>query len=100
MPREARSGRSNRGARNSRDGKDAKGKKKFKRFTKRHCRFLRLGVEFIDWKDVPTLQRLCTGQGKLIARKRSGTSAAFQRKAKIAVKRARFMALLPYVGGS
>lgn len=73
-------------------------KKKFKKFRERRCRFIRLGVEFIDWKDVPTLQRLCTGQGKALARKRSGTSAGFQRMAKIAIKRARFMALLPYVG--
>ena len=76
----------------------AKEKKKFKRFKQRSCRFTRLGVEFIDWKDVNTLQRLCTGQGKLLSRKRSGSCAAFQRKVKVAVKRARFMGLMPYVG--
>ncbi|HBI45592.1 MAG TPA: 30S ribosomal protein S18, partial [Planctomycetales bacterium] len=41
---------------------------------------------------------LCTSQGKLFSRKRSGNCAAFQRASKDAVKRARFMALLPYVG--
>ena len=73
-------------------------KKKFKRFEKRRCRFDRLGVEFVDWKDLQTLQRLCTGQGKILGQKRSGTSARFQRLVKQAVKRARFMALMPYVG--
>jgi small subunit ribosomal protein S18 len=57
-----------------------------------------MGVELIDWKDVATLQRLCTGQSKILARKRSGTSAIFQRKVKEAIKRARFMALIPYEG--
>ena len=72
--------------------------KKFKRFKERRCRFTRLGVEFIDWKDVQTLQRLCTGQGKILGRKRSGTSARFQRMVQTAIKRARFMGLMPYVG--
>ena len=82
--------------RDRRDRKDSK--KKFKHFKPRNCRFTRAGVEFVDWKDVATLQRLCTGQGKILGRKRSGSSAKFQRKVKEAVKRARFMALMPYVG--
>ena len=73
-------------------------KKKFKRFKERRCRFTRLGVEFVDWKDIQTLQRLSTGQGKILGRKRSGSSARFQRKVKTAIKRARYMGLLPYVG--
>ena len=48
--------------------------------------------------DVPTLKKLCTSQGKLFSRKRSGNCAAFQRAVKDAIKRARFMSLLPYVG--
>ena len=47
-----------------------------------------------------TLKKLCTSQGKLFSRKRSGNCAAFQRAVKDAVKRARFIALLPYVGES
>jgi len=78
--------------------KDTSKKKRFKNFRERRCRFTRMGVEFIDWKDVATLQRLSTGQGKILGRKRSGNSARFQRMLKLAVKRARFMALLPYVG--
>ena len=80
------------------DRKNRKKKKKFKKFRERRCRFTRLGVEFIDWKDVPTLQRLCTGQSKILGRKRSGTSAKFQRQLKQAIQRARYMALIPYVG--
>jgi small subunit ribosomal protein S18 len=51
-----------------------------------------------DYKDIPTLQRLLTAHGKLFSRKRSGLTAAEQRSATQAVKRARFIALLPYVG--
>lgn len=84
--------------REKREKRDKRDKKKFKRLRPRDCRFLRLGVDIVDWKDVATLQRLCTGQSKVLARKRSGTSALFQRKVKEAIKRARFMALMPYVG--
>jgi len=72
--------------------------KKFKRVSNRRCRFTRLGVEFVDWKDTPTLQRLCTGQGKILGRKRSGSRAGFQRRVSQAIKRARYMGLMPYVG--
>jgi small subunit ribosomal protein S18 len=53
---------------------------------------------FVDYKDVFTLKKMCTSQGKMFSRKRSGSCAAFQRAVADAVKRARFMALLPYVG--
>ena len=65
---------------------------------KSRCRFCREGVENIDYKDVQTLQKLCTAQGKLFSRKRSGNCAGHQRKAKRAIKRARYMALMPYIG--
>jgi small subunit ribosomal protein S18 len=57
----------------------------------------KLQPEQIDYKDVATLQRLCSAQGKLFSRKRSGLEAAAQRRVSVAVRRARFMALLPYV---
>ena len=53
---------------------------------------------FVDYKDVTNLKKLITSQGKLFSRKRSGLCAAFQREVSTAVKRARFMGLLPYVG--
>jgi small subunit ribosomal protein S18 len=60
------------------------------------CRFCRGQVKYIDYKDVETLQKLLTNRGKIYSRKRSGNCAACQRKAKRAIKLARYMALLPY----
>ena len=51
-----------------------------------------------DDAELQGLKKLCTSQGKLFSRKRSGNCAAFQRAVATALKRARFMALLPYVG--
>jgi len=60
------------------------------------CRFCRNGVDYVDYKDVETLQRLLTNRGKIYSRKRSGNCAGCQRKAQKAIKRARYMALLPF----
>ena len=60
------------------------------------CRFCRNRIKYVDYKDVETLQKLLTNRGKIYSRKRSGNCASCQRKAKRAIKRARFMALLPY----
>lgn len=57
----------------------------------------RVKLEEIDYKDVSLLQRMTTAQGKLFSRKRSGLDAHCQRALALAVKRARFLALLPYV---
>ena len=62
------------------------------------CRFCRAKAATIDYKDIATLQKLTTVQGKLFSRKRSGNCAKHQRMVKTAVKRARYMALLQYVG--
>lgn len=62
------------------------------------CRFCKAGVDPVDYKDVRSLQKLSTMQGKMYSRKRSGNCARHQRQAKRAIKRARFLALLPYVG--
>jgi len=62
------------------------------------CRFCRAKAEAVDYKDLPSIVKLLTPQGKMFSRKRSGNCARHQRMVKIAVKRARFMALLPYVG--
>ncbi|HHT9126962.1 MAG TPA: 30S ribosomal protein S18 [Candidatus Brocadiia bacterium] len=70
-----------------------------KRYTEvRKCRFCKMTMKGIDYKDILNLQKLTSGQGKLFSRKRSGNCATHQRFAKIAIKRARFMALMPYVG--
>ena len=62
------------------------------------CRFCRAKAEAVDYKDLPSIVKLLTPQGKMFSRKRSGNCARHQRMVKVAVKRARFMALLPYVG--
>ncbi|MBM4032296.1 MAG: 30S ribosomal protein S18 [Planctomycetes bacterium] len=64
---------------------------------KSRCRFCREGVSQIDYKDIAILQKLVTSQGKLFSRKRSGNCAKCQRMARAAIKRARFLALMPYV---
>ncbi len=60
------------------------------------CRFCRGGVKYVDYKDIGTLGRLLTNRGKIYSRKRSGNCASCQRKVKRAIKRARYMALLPF----
>lgn len=72
--------------------------KRYKQFSsKNRDRFTRTGEE-IDYKNYTVLQKMCTSQGKIFSRKRSGNTAKHQREVKQAIKRARFMALLPYVG--
>ena len=77
-------------------------RKKLGRGRKNRCRFCTKDgcprPVFVDYKDVQGLKKLCTSQGKLFSRKRSGIRAAYQRAVSDAIKRARFMALLPYVG--
>jgi small subunit ribosomal protein S18 len=60
------------------------------------CRFCRRGEDYVDYKDIETLQKLLTHRGKIYSRKRSGNCAGCQRKVKRAIKRARYMALLPF----
>jgi small subunit ribosomal protein S18 len=60
------------------------------------CRFCRRKEDYVDYKDIETLQKLLTNRGKIYSRKRSGNCAGCQRKVKKAIKRARLMALLPF----
>jgi small subunit ribosomal protein S18 len=64
---------------------------------KKFCRFTKEKIKYIDYKDVKLLQRYTTEQGKIIPKRITGTSAKYQRQLALAVKRARHMALLPYV---
>jgi len=61
------------------------------------CRFCRENVTYIDYKDTQTLLKLTTTRGKMLSRKRSGNCAKHQRQAARALKRARFLALMPFV---
>jgi small subunit ribosomal protein S18 len=77
-------------------------RRKIGRNSKNRCRFCtKEGCPrpaYVDYKDVTTLKKMCDNQGKMVSRKRTGNCATFQRAVKDAIKRARFMALLPYVG--
>ncbi|HED07012.1 MAG TPA: 30S ribosomal protein S18 [Ignavibacteria bacterium] len=68
--------------------------------TKKICRFTKNNVKYIDYKDVKLLQRYTTEQGKIIPKRITGTKAKYQRQLTLAIKRARHMALLPYVSDS
>ncbi len=63
---------------------------------RRYCRFTVDGVEEIDYKDLNTLKAYVTETGKIVPSRITGTSARYQRQLARAVKRARFLALLPY----
>ena len=62
------------------------------------CRFCREKVSEVDYKDLPSLTKMTTQQGKMFSRKRSGNCARHQRSCQRAVKHARFLALMPYIG--
>jgi small subunit ribosomal protein S18 len=63
----------------------------------RECKFTQAGIEYIDYKDADMLRRFLNDQGKILPRRVTGTSAKHQRQLAKAVKRARFLGLLPYV---
>jgi small subunit ribosomal protein S18 len=58
------------------------------------------GNPWVDYKDIDELRRMMTPNGKIYSRKRLGTSAGEQRRVAKAIKRARFMGLLPYTSGT
>ncbi len=73
---------------------------KFQSFSRPKVKVVRTsgkGKVFVDYKDTETLRRLLSGNGKIISRKRASTSAMEQRMVAAAIKRARYMALLPYI---
>jgi small subunit ribosomal protein S18 len=72
-------------------------KKTLKPKKKRICRFCSAGEAYIDFKDEKRLVRFLTEQGKIIPRRTSGNCAKHQRQLASAVKKARHLALLPYI---
>ena len=64
---------------------------------KKYCRFKKLGIKYIDYKDADFLLKFVNEQGKLLPRRLTGTSLKFQRKVSQAVKRARHIAIMPYL---
>ena len=64
---------------------------------KKYCRFKKSGIKYIDYKDPEFLKKFLNEQGKILPRRITGTSLKFQRRIAQAVKRARHLALLPFV---
>lgn len=64
---------------------------------KKYCRFKKMGIKYVDYKDAEFLKKFVNDQGKMLPRRITGNSLKFQRKVAQAVKKARQMALLPYV---
>lgn len=76
---------------------------KFQNFSRPKLKIARTtasGMTYIDYKDTESLRKMMSGNGKIQARKRSGANAMEQRMIARAVKRARYMALLPYVAAA
>ena len=63
---------------------------------RKYCRFTAEGIKEIDYKDINLLKQYITETGKIVPSRITGTKAKYQRQLADAVKRARFLALLPY----
>jgi small subunit ribosomal protein S18 len=63
---------------------------------KKFCRFTAEGIKEIDYKDVQLLKSFITENGKIVPSRITGTKARYQRQLSTAIKRARFLSLLPY----
>ena len=64
---------------------------------KKYCRFKKFGIRHIDYKDPDFLEQFVNEQGKILPRRITGNSLKYQRKTATAIKRARHLAMLPYV---
>ena len=91
----SRMGGGGRSAPRDREGKPTQRKKFFVR-RRKVCKFCADKQEYVDWKDIKLLQSFIPERGKILPRRISGTCALHQRKLQTAIKRARFVALLPY----
>ena len=65
---------------------------------KKYCRFKKLGIKYIDYKDVAKIRKFVTENGKIIPSRQTGTCSKHQRDLTTAIKRARYMGLLHYKG--
>ncbi len=69
----------------------------YRRRRKKTCYFTENKIEYIDFKDAALLKRFISERGKILPKRVTGTKAKHQKKLAVAIKRARHMALLPYV---
>ncbi|MBI9009597.1 MAG: 30S ribosomal protein S18 [Tenericutes bacterium] len=67
------------------------------RKSRKRCYFTENKIKYIDFKEYEMLRRFISDRGKILPRRVTGTKAYFQKHLAVAIKRARFMALLPYV---
>jgi small subunit ribosomal protein S18 len=65
--------------------------------SKQTCYFKQNGIKHVDYKDVELLKRFINPHARILSKKKTGVSAEYQKKLSVAIKRARFMALLPYL---
>ena len=64
---------------------------------KKYCRFRKIKIKYIDYKDPEFLKKFLNEQGKILPRRITGTSLKYQRRVARAIKRSRHLAMLPYV---
>ena len=87
-------GRKGKGKGKGKDKKDRGQKALFRR--RKFCRFTADKVEWVDYKEIDILKDFVNENGKIIPARITGTTSSFQRQLSVAIKRARFLALLPY----
>jgi small subunit ribosomal protein S18 len=64
---------------------------------KQTCYFKQNGIKYIDYKDTELLKKFVNPHARILSKRKSGVSTEYQKKLAVAIKRARFMALLPYL---
>ncbi len=67
-----------------------------RKFEKKYCKYTKMNVEFIDYKDMDLVKISLSERGKIMPRRLTGTNKKIQEMLEVAVKRARHMALIPY----
>ncbi len=77
--------------------RDSRKKPNFRRRRRKVCHFTTNKIKHIDFKDVDLLRRYINDKGKIATKRSTGTNTKYQRPLAIAIKRARHMALLPFV---
>ncbi|KKP56329.1 MAG: 30S ribosomal protein S18 [Parcubacteria group bacterium GW2011_GWC1_34_10] len=64
---------------------------------KQNCYFKQNGIKYVDYKDTELLKKFINPHARILTKKKTGVSNEYQKKLSVAIKRARFMALLPYL---
>lgn len=65
--------------------------------TKQNCYFKQNAIKYVDYKDTELLKKFLNPHARILSKKKTSVSTEFQKKLSLAIKRARFMALLPYL---